>query len=240
MIYNVTSSDTNNYETVSIKINVPWNCSDIKFYVKSINTYSNFYVTTTDDFIKYSIGETIKTFNFSNKSSYDIDSLDSDIKKLIPDLNCVYTENKLLKFSNESDITIIEASHRVKMLLGLINMELPIKGKEIICKTVPTTTFYNKLFLLCLNQFGMPLCNKNKGNSDVSMDYNYPNICYVIDTFLRDGLPIILTKKQMTIEVPFYDLKFLNLQLVDQFYEPIILKSPLSVTLMFKPGDKIY
>lgn len=64
MIYNITSSDINNYETVSIKINVPWNCSYIKFYVKSINTCSNFYITTTEDFIKYSIGDVVKTYNF--------------------------------------------------------------------------------------------------------------------------------------------------------------------------------
>lgn len=240
MIYNITSSDINNYETVSIKINVPWNCSYIKFYVKSINTCSNFYITTTEDFIKYSIGDVVKTYNFENKCKYDIDNLAYEIKKLIPDLNCEYTENKLLKFSNTAEIKIIEVSHRIKMLLGLINTNLPIQGKEIICDTVPTTTFYNKLFLRCLNEFGTPLCNKNQGDKEQSSDYVFPNICYVIDTFIKDGFPLILSKKQMSIKVPFYDLKHLNLQLVDQFFEPIKLKSPLSITIIMKPVDKIY
>lgn len=234
MIYSITSGDPNNYSKVSTKINPPWYCSKVKYYVKSINTTSNFYITTDEDFIIFDIGEEPNIYVFPNKSSYDFDTLAETINEITPELNVEFTENKLLKFKNEKIIKIVDASHRVKLLLGLINMELPIEGKEIICKTVPTTTFYNKLYLNCEFGDGIILSNKNT-NNDNGIDYVYPNICYVIDTFMKDGLPIILNKKQMSIKTAYSDLKRLTFQLVDIYMCPVKLLSPLSITIILKP-----
>ena len=51
MIYSLSSSDPNHYETINVNINIPWKCEQVKYYVSNVNTMSNFLLTTEEDYL---------------------------------------------------------------------------------------------------------------------------------------------------------------------------------------------
>jgi hypothetical protein len=63
--------------------------------------------------------------------------------------------------------------------------------------------------------------------------YHTPCI-YRINNFLKPGLPIISNQKGDRVIVNAEAAKTITMQLVDFMYEPIVLKSPMFVTLKIK------
>ena len=51
MIYSLSSSNPEHYETINVNINIPWKCEQVKYYVSNVNTMSNFLITTEEDFL---------------------------------------------------------------------------------------------------------------------------------------------------------------------------------------------
>ena len=57
---------------------------------------------------------------------------------------------------------------------------------------------------------------------------------YRINTFLKAGLPLLSDKKGDKIIVNAEAAKTITMQLVDFMYEPVILKSPMFITIKIK------
>ena len=57
MLYSLSSTNPEHYETISVNITVPWKCEQVKYYVSNINTMSNFLLTTNDDYIIIEINQ---------------------------------------------------------------------------------------------------------------------------------------------------------------------------------------
>ena len=84
MIYSLSSSDPNHYETIDVNINIPWKCEQVKYYVSNVNTMSNFLLTTEEDYLIIVIDGEEYRFTFTSKTDYE-SSLIKDLKELF---NC--------------------------------------------------------------------------------------------------------------------------------------------------------
>ena len=233
--YQIYSQDPKKYNTVSFNPTIPWNTFKVEYKVINVNTFSNFLITTKDDFI--TIEEefpktTIRnTYKFTDKSSYDIDELAQMLTNMFSDMAIIVDLNDsgVLDFSGNTGILkITDASHRVKLLLGLYNMKFPIVSKDslIEAESTPLVSYGNVLYLKSHqgNSVGMTLDDKN---------YHTPCI-YRINQFLKSGIPLISDKKGDKIIVNAEAAKTITMELVDFMFEPVILKSPMFITIKIK------
>ena len=144
MLYSLSSSNPEHYETIEVNINIPWKCEQVKYYVSNINTVSNFLLTTEEDFLLLVMEGEEYRITFINRTDYE-SSLIKDLKQLF---NCYEktrtaviekNEHGNLKFTLEKDFQIIDASHRVKLLLGLYHTVLPVSSldKVYVCSSPP-------------------------------------------------------------------------------------------------------
>ena len=132
--YQIYSQDPNKYNTVSFNPTIPWNTHKVEYKVINVNTYSNFLITTNDDFITienhsgyYLPYETIR---FTDKSTYDIDELPQLLTNMFSNIgvNVKINDSGVLEFSGAGIIKITQCSHRVQLLLGIYNMKFPIES----------------------------------------------------------------------------------------------------------------
>ena len=239
MIYSLSSSDPNHYETIDVNINIPWKCEQVKYYVSNVNTMSNFLLTTEEDYLIIVIDGEEYRFTFTNKTDYE-SSLIKDLKELF---NCYdktktaiieKNANGCLKFTLDKDFEIIDASHRVKLLVGLYHTTLPVSStdKVYVCSSPPITNYANKLYLVSLQ--GQAIHASKEG-----MEYT-PSVACSIDTFIKSGLPLIKDFDINPIKtvIQAADLSRSSMTLVDFQFEPVVLLSPLFVTLKIKPVKK--
>ena len=239
MIYSLSSSDPNHYETIDVNINIPWKCEQVKYYVSNVNTMSNFLLTTEEDYLIIVIDGEEYRFTFTSKTDYE-SSLIKDLKELF---NCYdktktaiieKNEHGCLKLTLDKDFEIIDASHRVKLLLGLYHTTLPVSStdKVYVCSSPPITNYANKLYLVSLQ--GQAIHASKEG-----MEYT-PSVACSIDTFIKSGLPLIKDFDINPIKtvIQAADLSRSSMTLVDFQFEPVVLLSPLFVTLKIKPVKK--
>ena len=148
-----------------------------------------------------------------------------------------------LTFNKEFSIT--DASHRAKLLLGLYHTQLPIKSVEkgnpnvvhlvnyvITSPSPPITNYANKLYLVSLQ--GQAVHSIKDG-----MEYT-PSVACSIDSFVKPGLPLIkdFDLKPIKTVIQASELFRSSMTLVDFQFEPVVLLSPLFVTLKIKPVKK--
>ena len=239
MIYSLSSSDPEHYETINVNINIPWKCEQVKYYVSNVNTMSNFLLTTDEDYLIIVMDGEEYRFTFTNKTDYE-SSLIKDLKDLF---NCYEktktaiiekNANGCVKFTFDKDFEIIDASHRVKLLVGLYHTTLPVSStdKVYVCSSPPITNYANKLYLVSLQ--GQAIHASKEG-----MEYT-PSVACSIDTFIKPGLPLIKDFDMNPIKtvIQAADLSRSSMTLVDFQFEPVVLLSPLFVTMKIKPVKK--
>ena len=227
--YQVHSKDPNNYGTISFNPDIPWNTHKVEYKVTNLNTFTNFLITSDDDYIELNTSTHPKQYKiFKNKISYEIEEVIKLLNEELP-VTCTVTDTGVISMEYTKAFQIIDASHRVKLLLGLYHSKFPINSnasKSIIADSTPMLTYGNVLYLKSNqgNALGMII----EGNR-----YHSPCI-YRINNFLKPGLPIISNQKGDKVIVNAEAAKTITMQLVDFMYEPIVLKSPMFVTLKIK------
>ena len=230
MTYQIVSQDPENYNTVSFNPTIPWNTHRVQYKITNINTFSNFLITTDDDYIEFdtSPGDPRKFTCFKNKTNWELEEIVKILNEELPLITTI-TDSGTLSFQYTKPFQLTGASHRVKLILGLYHMKFPIKSDEnnfIIADSTPILNYGNVLYLKSL-----------QGNS-VGMIHDSANVyapcIYRINTFLKSGLPLISEKKGDKIIVNAEAAKTIKMQLVDFMYEPVILKSPMFITLKIK------
>ena len=224
--YQIYSQDPENYGTVSINPVIPWNTFKVEYKVINVNTFSNFLITTSDDYIRTSSssGKVTSEYRFKDKSNYDLEELPNIVGELT-DLTVKLNDAGVLEFSSATSEVILDCSHRVKLLLGLYNMSFPITLPAVASST-PMLNYGNLLYLKSIQgaSVGMIL---DQGQASTPCIYR-------INSFLKSGLPLISDKKGDKIIVNAEAAKTISMQLVDFMYEPVILKSPMFVTIKIK------
>ena len=244
--YQLCSNDANKFSEVEFQPLIPWNCNRIKYKVKSVNTFANFLITTTDDFFSVYCLHDDKEYileQFEDRISYEID----DILSIINDnasfpLTASLTSAGVLKFVKkdefaDKEITIENASYRIKLLFGLWSLDdIKQEIKDDVgftCPVAPMLCYNNVLYLQSIH--GNQICSRID-----RVNYS-PSVLYRINTFIKAGLPIILNKDKLGEEVEVnYDAlnaTSIKIKLVDFMFQDVILKSPLFICLEIEPVE---
>lgn len=249
MICSIKSIDPEKYNTVSFNIDIPWKSRYVKYYVSSINTLSNILLTTDTDYILFAFKsrrnnipniECIK-IQFKNKFKYSIDEL---LKYLNENQTLIIENAKTLTFSinenktitienSDADMVIMSCTPRIKNLLGLYNTDIDsiVISKSFSIHDIPILQ-HTKFYLVSLQGQAVQSNIGDKGYT--------PSIIGNIDTITLDGKPFIYNfeKEGKPLKIKTYtdSLKYLELSLVDFMYQPVVLKSPLFITLKIKPA----
>jgi hypothetical protein len=229
MIYSFISRDPDNYGTIYQDINIP-KTDDVIYYVSDIN-FQNYLVTTKDDFIIFEYPDEQQTFKytFPDKSDYDEDTLVSFLNTLFNnEVKVTKNNDGTLRFQNpeHSVIDVYFATHRVELLLGLIHY-MPLSMSFVLCTECPNCNLGNMMFL---NSFeaGSPVITSDEYGRIIGS-----STIYIINQFTRPNLPVIVKNKHklMKRSINPYSLTHISFQLCDKYNVPIVLRSPMSVSI---------
>ena len=248
LTYQLCSNDANKFNEVEFQPIIPWNCSRIKYRVKSVNTFANFLITTKDDVLNVYDDEDDKryTLNFQDVISYELDELLEIINNANLPFTVDITDSGCVRFNvkesfSEHDLFIeSSSSHRVNLLLGIWcesntdqkgNIFIPPAGYIAPC--CPMLCYNNVLYLQSIHGTQM--------GSRIDRTAVSPSILYRINTFIKSGLPIILNKDKLGEEVEVnYDAlnaTSIKIKLVDFQFQDVVLKSPLFICLEIEPVE---
>ncbi len=142
--------------------------------------------------------------------------------------------NRVIKFKALQNMQIQEPTHRMKLILGLYNVKFPFilrANQTYTCPDIPITR-HTKFYLVSLQ--GNPMY------SNIGEQQHTPSIIGTIDTITRDSIPLIYNfeKEGKPLKIKTYtdSLKYLEMSLVDFQFQPIVLKSPLFLSVKIKPA----
>ena len=222
------------YSHLQTNIQIPWNCEYIKYHVASINT-RDILVTSRDDVIEFECDD--GKFTLECDDSYDVDKDYLEGILSYGNHRCFRIEYKL---TGHIEITpLVEGfrftkiSHRLGLVTGLynakLNEEYPINVPFLTER--PIIDYANKLYLV--SKQGQAI-QSNIG----SMEYT-PSVIASIDYIIGRDIPIIQNfetyGKPIKNVVNIDSFKQIELELVDFQYQPVLLMSPMFITIKVKP-----
>ena len=240
MLYSV-QSQPENYNTVRMNIDIPWKCPYVKYYVSSINTKANILLTTEDDYLIFQTFNGEIRIDFKDMYAYSFNNL---VNYLNTNQKVNSVSQQIITFKNINNRTISlkatnyiafkEGSHRAKLICGLFNCkEFEVDAnEEKNVPDLPILDFANKLYLVSLQGVAT---HSSIGNQEYT-----PSIIANIDTMIMDQEALIVNydlTKPIKVKVNTDSLKLLEMRLVDFMFQPVILKSPLFITLKIKPAQ---
>ena len=239
MLYSV-KSNSSDYSIIKMNLDIPWKCDYVKYYVSSINTKANILMTTNDDYIEFEYLNNNQpiclTIQFKEMYNYSFNNL---VNYLNNNCNSMITfknvNNRTISLTPTHDIKFIGGTHRAKLIMGLYDTQFGYafnQGIETTAPDLPILDFANKFYLVSLQGQAV--------HSSIG-DHEYtPSVIANIDSMLIDGEPLIVnydTAKPIKIKCNTDSLKYLEMRLVDFMFQPIMLKSPLFITLKIKPSN---
>lgn len=238
MLYSIQSTNPNEYGTVSLNLNIPWKCSYVKYYISALNTKANILMTTDKDYLLFETADSEIRIEFQDMYAYSLNYLAKYLNSCQSIITFKNINNRTISLTSTDDITFIEGTHRAKLITGLYNITNNekifhcAKNTEEFVPDLPVLDLANKLYLISLqgNAIGGQIGDK---------EYT-PSVIATIDTMIMDGEPVIYNferdGKPIKIKCNTDSLKYIEMRLVDFMYQPIILKSPLFITLKIKPS----
>ena len=222
------------YSRIRTNINIPWECNYIKYHVSSLNTKVDILITTKEDIIKI-IDSDGKHYDVKFTDKYYM--YESNIKSLfntVPIFSSVEIEDRHLKITPTKDFKFTEITHRARLVTGLLNVKLNEMYKANVngyVFDIPILDYANKLYLV--SKQGQSI-QSNIGDQEYT-----PSIIGNIDVVIKDGGPLIVnfdsTIRPIENVVNIDSFKMIELELVDFMYQPIVLRSPMFVTMRVDP-----
>ena len=230
-----TQSKPTDYSSVQVRLNIPWKCEYVKYYVSSINTKANILITTKDDYLLFETADNDIKIQFEDCFNYSISSFIIMLYGCKSVIKFTNINNKTISINSTKNITLTSATHRAKLITGLYNTKEFIcnANEEIIVPDLPILDFANKLYLVSLQ--GVPM------NSSIDDQEYTPSVIANIDAMVIDSEPLMVNydmTKPIKIKTNTDSLKYLEMRLVDFMFKPIILKSPLFITIKINPAKK--
>ena len=239
-MFHLVSSDPDNYGTIKFRSSISSMNSVVMYRISSVSTIASFSATTPDD---YMIIETTLddedvelTLHFPDHGAYELRTLSYYLNSLFegelvpvdgdPPIQFTVSmdsSNRLI-ISADKDFTIKEATHNVKLLLGLYNTELPLqKNRSITMPSIPYISYGNILYLTARTDFVSTL---NLDNKEITR-----SIAYKVNELLYPGYPIACKLPGNWSVIHSDQLSSLEFQLVDFQLVPVVLHAPLYITL---------
>ncbi len=219
------------YSRIRTNVNIPWECNYIKYHVSSLNTKANILITTSEDLIGIEDETTYYNATFEDKYSLSENNMLTYLSSL--SILTVSIKNKHLTIVSTKDFRFTQLTHRARLVTGLLSAKLNETyeaGKEHVFD-IPILDYANKLYLV--SKQGQSI-QSNIGDREYT-----PSVIGSIDTFIKDGVPLLFNfetyGKPIKSVVNVDSFKWIELELVDFMYHPIILSSPMFVTMKIKP-----
>ena len=222
------------YNHLQTNIQIPWNCEYIKYHVASINT-RNILLISRDDVITFEWNGGEHTIECDD--TYDVDK--DYIERLLTysEHACFQIEWKLngrLEFTPLVDgFKFTHISHRLGLVTGLYNVKLNEvlpRGVPFIGE-IPIVDYADRLYLV--SKQGQAI-QSNIGEVEYT-----PSVIAVIDHVIGQGIPIMQNfetyGKPIKNVVNIDSFKQIELELVDFQYQPVLLNSPMFVTIKVNP-----
>lgn len=233
-LHYITSTDPSNYGSVKYSM-TPTVSQPCQVRVSSIQYTANFSITTESDYIELGTAngmgpiETERWF-FSDCGAYYTETLPKVVEDITQNgLTCELEESGLLHFYNQKEyVAITGASHRVKLLLGLYHCNFPLEIHStmgVLAPSIPLVAYGNMLYLQSNlpSPVGVRSSDKNKEE--------YKSIVYKGSDFIYPGIPVNSRTPGPVIATKTDNLTDLEFTLVDFMMEPVILHSPLTITM---------
>ena len=231
-IEEVVSSDSRkSYSRIRANVNIPWECKYIKYHVSSLNTKSNILITTSEDKIEVIDDEECHKVNFKDTFSMSENNMLTYFNT-IPIFEVKFV-NKRLSITSTKDFKFTCLTHRARLVTGLMSAKLneTYKAGQEYIFDVPILDYANKLYLI--SKQGQSI-QSNIGDREYT-----PSVIGNVDAFIKDGAPLIVNfetyGKPIKNIVNIDSFKMIELELVDFMYHPIILSSPMFITMKIKP-----
>ena len=229
-LHYITSTDPTNYGCVKYSM-TPTVSQPCQVRISSIQYTANFSITTDDDWIQCGtiVGPIGEKKYFKECGVYETGTIVNLLKDMISDYVSIETSDTgVIKYTNitEYDIIEVKATHRVRMIMGVYHYENPLiirKDEPII--GVPLVCYGNMLYLESNlpSPVGVRSNDKNKEE--------YKSIVYKGSDFLYPGIPVNSRTPGPVIATKTDNLTDLEFRLVDFMMEPVILHSPLTITM---------
>lgn len=145
MLVSIQSTNANEYNKVSVNLDIPWTCRYVKYFVSSISTMSNIMICTTDDYFETNYTKTFQPLlskhNFpKDKFSYTIKELENDLNEMSWFKWEYNKDTRTFKIIATSRLVMKSISHRAALLTGLYNTPMPLEiemNSEYIIKDMP-------------------------------------------------------------------------------------------------------
>ncbi len=239
MLY-LQSNDPSNYGTIDFtSTNLPRLTKLMDYRVVSLMTNASFSVTTSDDYLKVVEFKIVKdeekgadvevdvaTYRilFEDKGSYTLSELQECLKQASLELSL--NNRGLYEIKRGTRFKLTEATHRVNVLLGLYHCQLPLKSDQaglLVCPSTPYSCVGQLLYLVPRTD---AVCYTNARGVEETQ-----SIAYKTNDLIFNGLPIMSSGNGPWFKLRSTELQHLVFTLVDFLFEPVILHSPLYVTL---------
>ena len=219
------------YSRIRTNVNIPWECQYIKYHVSSLNTKANILITTTED--KVVIEDDDKNYEAVFEDKYSLSETNMLTYLSALSILTVSIVNKRLTITPSKDFKFVVLTHRARLVTGLLSAKLnqEYKAGQQYVFDIPILDYANKLYLV--SKQGTSI-QSNIGDREYT-----PSVIANVDTFIRDGIPLIVnfetygTPIKSVVNIDSF--KMIELELVDFMYHPIILSSPMFVTMKIKP-----
>jgi hypothetical protein len=261
-VFELVNNDPANYGNVKGFVDVPWNCRRVKYWVDSVNTFANTMLLTDDDYIEveYELAPPIppvgdgslpdpvadattvtELFMLHNLMSCDVMDVATTLSAMT--MNDGVLNMNGLKFVQDGTLLkiamyyegafvffkITRMSHRAKIITGFYDADFSTFERElyVYSPSAPYVYHGNKLYL-----------TSDQGNVIKSCNIQSPTVILRINEFMMSGLPLLIKPRAEDRDVIIADgtnFHQISVKLVDRWYQPVILKSPMIVTIKMKP-----
>ena len=221
------------YSRIRANIQIPWECNYIKYHVSSLNTKANILITTNEDKIAIVDSDGKPNDVKFQDQYYMYESQLLFYLSSIPIFTEVEIVNRHLTIKSNKNFKFTELSHRARLVTGLLNVKLNEEYEANVIHTfdIPILDYANKLYLV--SKQGQSI-QSNIGDQEYT-----PSIIGNVDAFIKDGNALFVNFDSMAkpIEnvVNVDSFKMIELELVDFMYQPIVLRSPMFVTMRVDP-----
>ena len=240
--YTISSIDYEHNNRIYTNITSP-STEFCKMTITSLTTIANFVLLDKSDFItinehKYYINEDYSDVNTASLVELLNGLINVQKPSLDVDIAVYYDSCSRIYFTSLSPITINECSYNLKLMLGLVNVELPIKSNHmhdlhqmLLCPDVGLYLSTPVLYLACnlgSNSY------KNMGTSSNS-SYTSNRILMRLTNSFFARQPICNPNGDYTTTIKSSDLSDVRFTLIDANYHEVKLLSPMYLTVQIEP-----
>ena len=223
--YTISSVDYEHNSRINTNISGP-HTEYCKMTITSLTTMANFVVLDTTDYItinnqKYNIQEDFSDVNTASLVEYLNGLMQSS------GIEVYYDSCSRIYFTSMNDIVISDCSYNLRLMLGLVNVKLPISNnKMLLCPDVGLYISTPVLYLAC--NLGSK-SYRTSGNSFTSM-----RILMKLTNSFFAKQPIVNANGDFTTTVRCSDLSDVRFTLIDANYHEVKLLSPMYLTVQLE------